>query len=100
MQKLFDAMKDEAIPIGEKLIGAEAELDRDFAAGAITEQQLRDQVQAIAALHGELRFTHLKYHLVMAELLTADQVARYNELRGYSSHPCRPSVPATAMHHR
>ena len=99
VQKMLNAMKGEAIPIGEQLIAAEAELDRGFAAGTMTESQLQDQVQAIARLQGELRFTHLKYHLGMTELLTPEQVAHYNELRGYTGHADMPSaMPPGHMH--
>ncbi len=99
VQKMLGAMKDEAIPIGEKLIAAEAELDRGFAAGTMTETHLQAQVQALARLQGELRFTHLKYHLGMVELLTPEQVARYNELRGYVVHAAMPTpLPAGHMH--
>ena len=99
VQRMLNAMKGEAIPIGEKLIAAEAELDRGFAAGTMTELQLQDQVQAIAKLEGELRFTHLKYHLGMVELLTPEQVARYNELRGYAGPADMPdTMPAGHMH--
>ena len=100
VKKLLDAMKDDAILIGEKLIDAEAELDREFAAGAVNEDQLRDQVQAIAALQGKLRFTHLRYHLVVAQLLTPEQIARYNELRGYTDHAGTPSAPPAGHMHQ
>jgi len=37
--------------------------------------------------------THLKYHLFMVEILTPQQVAVYNTLRGYTSgDPCE-NVP-------
>jgi Spy/CpxP family protein refolding chaperone len=81
---LFEAMKAEAVPLGEKLIAAEAELDRQFAGGSITETSLVDGVQEIASVQAALRAAHLKYHLATVEALTPEQVARYAGLRGYA----------------
>jgi Spy/CpxP family protein refolding chaperone len=84
MAELFEAMKAEAVPLGETLIAAEAELDRQFAGKSVTEASLVEGVRAIAAAQGALRAAHLKYHLATIEVLTPDQVARYAELRGYA----------------
>jgi Spy/CpxP family protein refolding chaperone len=80
---LFDAMKQEAVALGERLIAAEAGLDRQFAGKTATEPGLRNAVGDIASLQGALRVAHLKYHLATLELLTPDQAARYAALRGY-----------------
>ena len=83
MQELFTAMKAEAIPLGEKLIAQEADLDRQFAHKMITTATLAASTEAIGATHAALRRTHLKYHLFTLEVLTPAQVQRYAELRGY-----------------
>ncbi len=80
---LFDAMKQEAVPLGERLIAAETALDRQFADRTITASSLGDATRNIAALQGELRLAHLKYHLETLALLTPDQAGRYATLRGY-----------------
>ena len=80
---LYDAMKKEAIAVGEKLIAGEVELDRQFAEGKITPVVLASLTAQIGERQGELRAVHLKYHLTTAELLTPDQKRRYGELRGY-----------------
>jgi Spy/CpxP family protein refolding chaperone len=85
VQTLFNAMKAEAIPLGSKLIEQEAELDRKFVARTITPEDLKLTTAAIAASQGELRETHLKYHLQMVSLLTPTQMHRYAQLRGYSA---------------
>jgi hypothetical protein len=85
VQQLFDSMKSEAIPLGQRLIAAERELDRDFAERTITPERLKAATAAIAEIRGELRNTHLKYHLSTAALLGADQMRRYAELRGYGT---------------
>ena len=85
MHDLFAAMRAEAIPLGDKLIAQEAELDRGFADRTIAPSSLAASVGAIGATQAELRHTHLKYHLSAAEVLTPAQVQRYGELRGYQA---------------
>jgi Spy/CpxP family protein refolding chaperone len=83
MQRLFDAMKDEAMPLGSKLIEQEAELDRQFASRTVTPESLKASTAAVAATQGILRETHLKYHLSTGSILTPAQMTKYAELRGY-----------------
>jgi Spy/CpxP family protein refolding chaperone len=83
MQELFTAMKAEAIPLGERLIAQEAELDKAFAGKTITPASLAASTEAIGATHAALRQAHLKHHLLTVEVLTPVQVQRYGELRGY-----------------
>jgi hypothetical protein len=83
VQRLFDSMKAEAMPLGERLIEQEAELDRQFAGRTVTTESLKASTAAVAATQGALRETHLKYHLSTAALLNPAQMIRYAELRGY-----------------
>jgi hypothetical protein len=83
VQGLFASMKAEAQPIGKKMLAQETELDRLFASRAITPDTLKASTVAIAVTQGELRETHLKYHLSTAGLLTPVQMHRYAELLGY-----------------
>ena len=91
---LFDAMKREAVPLGERLIAAETALDRQFADRTITASSLGEATRDIASLQGELRLAHLKYHLATLELMTPEQAARYSTLRGYGGSQHGPG------HHR
>jgi hypothetical protein len=65
----------------------EAELDRQFAAHTITAAALIEATTAIGKTQGELRATHLRYHLLTVEILTPGQLRRYTELRGYNGGP-------------
>lgn len=40
-------------------------------------------IGAPASAQGRLRETHLRYHLTMMEVLSAEQVDEYNRLRSY-----------------
>jgi Spy/CpxP family protein refolding chaperone len=86
VQQLFDSMKQEALPLGKKLIEQESELDRQFVSRVVTLESLKSATTEIAATQGALRETHLKYHLTTAAILTQDQMQRYAELRGYGGH--------------
>ena len=85
-------MEVEALPLGERLIAQEAELDKAFADKTITAAALAASTQAIGATHAALRQAHLKYHLFTIEVLTPTQIEQYGALRGYkggAQHPHR-----------
>src|SRR4051812_30036943 len=82
VQTLFNDMKAEAVPLGEKLIAQEADLDRQFAMKQVTPVSLSSSTLAIGATQGALRNAHLKYHLATLAILTISQIAHYAELRG------------------
>ena len=90
MQELFTARKAEAIPLGERLIAQEADLDKQFANKTITPASLAAATDAIGITQAALRQAHLKYHLSTVEVLTPAQVQRYSELRGYKTGIERP----------
>lgn len=85
VQEMLTAMKSETTPIGNRLIEEESALDRQFATRTISPDSLRLATAAIAKTQGELREAHLKYHLLTAATLDSSQLAKYAELRGYSS---------------
>jgi Spy/CpxP family protein refolding chaperone len=84
IQRLFDSMRSEALPLGQKLLSAERDLNHAFVERTITPEKLQSMTAGIGEMQGKLRDTHLKYHLATATLLSADQLRRYNELRGYT----------------
>ncbi|MXQ10256.1 Spy/CpxP family protein refolding chaperone [Microvirga makkahensis] len=85
VQELHAAMKAETIPLGERLIAQETDLDRQFATKSATPASLEAATVAIGATQGALRFAHLRYHLSTLDVLTPEQVRRYGELRGYQA---------------
>ncbi|MBT5049289.1 MAG: hypothetical protein HOM58_12385 [Rhodospirillaceae bacterium] len=84
--RLFERMKAEAIPMGRKIIQQETDLDALFRHKRADETGLFQLTSAIGASEARLRATHLKYHLIMADMLTPPQRAAYSRLRGYGSH--------------
>jgi hypothetical protein len=84
-QTMFASMKAEAVPLGEQLIALEGRLDRQFADRTVTPDTLAATTAEIAAVQGQLRNAHLKYHLTAADALTTDQRTTYAMLRGYGA---------------
>jgi hypothetical protein len=82
-RQLFTRMQEEARRLGEDLVAAEAELDRLFREREATPESVHKASLDAATLRGQLRSTHLLYHLEMMAVLSAEQVERYNTLRGY-----------------
>jgi len=89
-ESLVAPMRERAIAVGRQIIGAERDLDRAFAERSIDRDYLRRQVAKIAALTGELRAVHLETHLAQRAILTSDQIARYDALRGYQAPAAQP----------
>jgi len=79
----FAEMKARAADLGVAVIEAERGLDRLFAAGTADQAAIDEATAKVASLRGRLRATHLGYHLLMRQILTAQQVSTYNRLRGY-----------------
>jgi Spy/CpxP family protein refolding chaperone len=93
---LFEAMKAEAVLLGERLIEQEGELERLFATRAVQASNLEAATSTIGATQGKLRAAHLGYHLAIMGVLTPEQVRRYGEVRVYAkSHPGQ-----SGSHHR
>jgi hypothetical protein len=89
IEDLYEKMKQEAIPLGLELIDLERTLNDHFANKTITFELLGAMLESIARVHKKLRYVHLSAHLKTPNILTPEQIALYNQLRGYSSDdPC------------
>jgi Spy/CpxP family protein refolding chaperone len=104
-QSVFDAMSAVAKRSGAAIVAKEAELDALYANGQASPRAIRELVNELARLQAEFRYAHLNAHLAMRTILTAEQIARYDEMRGYtaigpSSSPSTEVAPAHQhMHH-
>lgn len=82
-QTLYDQMNARAVAKGEELIAAESRLDKEFEEKSITAHSLEAALLELGRLRAELRFVHLEAHLKQAQLLSADQILKYDSVRGY-----------------
>jgi Spy/CpxP family protein refolding chaperone len=85
IQAIAEAMTGGVIPLGREIVDAERDLDRRFASGSIDEASLRTATEHIGYLQGRLRAVHLSAHLATRKVLNPDQVATYDNMRGYGS---------------
>ena len=83
IRAIFDKMSAAAKPLGAELVARERQLDRLFQKSEITHDRLARETAAIADLQGHLRSVHLAAHLETKAVLSAEQNALYEQLRGY-----------------
>lgn len=100
IERIRGAMKARAVELGSRLVALERQLDAGFAAGTITDAELRDLLAQLADTGRELRYTHLKTHLMTPSVLTPEQIARYRKLRGYGPGENACAGPGTAQGYR
>ncbi|MDJ0825279.1 MAG: hypothetical protein QNJ16_07235 [Rhodobacter sp.] len=93
IQSIYEQMLSEAIAAGSRFIAAEAALSKAFEDQGLSDSVLQELIDEASAARAELRFVHLSRHLATPELLTRQQIERYNVLRGYADDPCQ-NVPA------
>lgn len=90
---IFDIMQKDAIVRGERFVALERRLEEGFQARSIDEDRLRRDLQAIAEARSALRETHLAAHLKTVRILSEEQIAAYNTLRGYGAQDPCAAVP-------
>jgi Spy/CpxP family protein refolding chaperone len=96
VERLMDAHKADARAIGAKLVESERALDALFRSGKMEPGALAEAVRAAGAATAEYRLSHLETHRRTRALLTPGQVARYDELRGYT----KPAATKDAHQHQ
>lgn len=85
VEAIRDTMQQEAVELGRRVLELERALDAAFVDRTISEGRLRGFTADIGRLQGELRFAHLRAHLRVVTVLSAEQVERYEVLRGYAN---------------
>jgi hypothetical protein len=88
--------KAEARELGAEVVRLERELDALFAEKRATPVLVDAKLAEVAVAQGHYRGSHLKTHIEARKLLTSEQVAQYDALRGYS----KGTAPAGHGHQR
>ena len=78
------SMQADAQRLGQQLVELERQLDQAFAGKTITVDALTRLTGLIATVEGQLRAVHLAAHLDTAQILSPEQIAHYDALRGYA----------------
>lgn len=81
--RIFEEMNERARELGARLVEAEGDLDDLFRGGSAEAGEVEALVHSIGQLEAELRYAHLEAHLRTTELLTDEQIRRYDEERGH-----------------
>lgn len=93
IEKLFDEMNAAARELGAKLIEKERLLELRFQNDIPDEAELESLLTDIGQTRSSLRFVHLSAHLKTPDILSTHQIAKYNQLRGYTSNDPCSNVP-------
>ena len=83
-RSLMTAHRSRARQLGAELVASERALDALFADRQADLASIDRATQRAGELQARLRSEHLTTHLTQTALLSAEQVRRYNELRGYA----------------
>jgi len=97
-REIWQAMDVKARALGETIVAKEAALETSYSSGAATPAETRAVLDELARLQADLRYTHLSAHLAMRSVLSAEQISRYDALRGYSDGTVAPAGQHR-MHH-
>jgi len=95
-EALLAAMQADAQALGAQLVEEERKLDRLFADGLANRGSMLSILNRVSSLQGSLRARHLEAHLAQRDVLDADQLARYRDLRA-ETHGGEPGMHR--MHH-
>jgi Spy/CpxP family protein refolding chaperone len=85
VRQIFDGMRAAVIPAGQRYLTAVRSLEEEFRSGTLAQEMLPDRVAEVYRLEGELAALHLVAHLQTAQVLTPEQIATYQRLRGYDT---------------
>ena len=83
-EALMAAHKTQARALGAQLIEAERALDAAFALKTADPTSVTELTMRIGELQAKLRGEHLQTHLTQTAMLTPEQIANYQILRGYN----------------
>ncbi|HEY1025202.1 MAG TPA: hypothetical protein VGE26_08570 [Sphingobacteriaceae bacterium] len=83
LEKIIDAWRFKAKEMGGFIVAQEAKLNTLFASGKISDGAVIYYTNKIGLYWGEVRNAHLQAYLKTRSVLTAEQLRKYNRLKGY-----------------
>lgn len=83
-ERLFANVAARAKAVGHQVIDAERSLDDLFSSNTATSETLMAALSKISLLQMQLRGLHLEAHIEQVRILSPEQIANYQVLRGYA----------------
>lgn len=83
VKKIIDAWEFKTKEMGQFILKEETKLDNLFSSGKATDGSVIYFTNQLGLFTGELRNAHLQAHLKTRNILTPDQIKKYNTLMGY-----------------
>lgn len=83
VEEIYSTMHAQAVAKGEAILEAERHLAHLFASGHASVDSVTRATSQLGELRGALQAVHLIAHLEAARVLSAEQIAQYDRLRGY-----------------
>ena len=84
LAQLMTRHKVEARALGADVVRLEAELDALFARGKPVREAVEAKATEAGLAQARYRASHLTTHIETARIMTAEQIERYDRLRGYT----------------
>jgi len=83
VEEIRQRMAARAVELGQEYLHAEHQLNELFSSGSATETLVEEGASKVAKIGAALRSAHLMAHVETADVLSSEQIARYDRLRGY-----------------
>lgn len=101
VKNLVEQTRTEAIRLGKQLVAQEQRLNRVFAWGQATTENIKKTVTDIGVLQAKLRLVHLLAHVRTKQMLTKEQLKHYNKFLGKHapSGESNSKIGCNAAHH-
>lgn len=78
-------MLERTTALGAQLVEIERHLDAVFASGEATPEAVARMTGHAGSVRAQIRAAHLVAHIAMRDALTPEQIASYDDLRGYTN---------------
>lgn len=99
IEVIFSQMNMKAKQVGREIVEHEQQFSNVFAQGEISESDINEQARRLGMLYGQYRSIHLQPHLKVRQLLSPEQIAKYDQLQGYSNLQMQSEPSSPAHHH-
>lgn len=84
-QNIYEAMLHRASTLGKQLLKKEKEIEALFSSQQADPRTLENLLAQSSSIKAQIRLAHLRAHISQKEILSGQQIKKYDELRGYTN---------------